>query len=71
LDLLQADYSYLNERLARHYGVENVYGTQFRQVKLADINQRGLLTICSLHRRRRRRRISRRWRQPRRRPEKP
>ena len=32
LDLLTADYTFVNERLARHYGIPNVYGTQFRRV---------------------------------------
>jgi mono/diheme cytochrome c family protein len=43
LELLTADYTYLNERLARHYGIPNVYGSQFRRVKIADENRRGLL----------------------------
>ncbi len=43
LDLLNADYSFLNERLARHYGVPGVYGTDFRKVTLPDPNQRGIL----------------------------
>jgi hypothetical protein len=34
VDLLTADYTYLNERLARHYGIPNVYGSQFRRVTL-------------------------------------
>jgi hypothetical protein len=34
LDLLTADYTFLNERLAQHYGIPNVYGSQFRRVKL-------------------------------------
>jgi mono/diheme cytochrome c family protein len=34
LDLLTADYTFLNERLARHYGIPNVYGSQFRRVTL-------------------------------------
>jgi hypothetical protein len=34
LDLLTADYTYLNERLAQHYGIPNVYGSQFRRVTL-------------------------------------
>jgi hypothetical protein len=45
LDLLTADYTYLNERLAKHYGVPNVYGTQMRRVSLGpefDV-RRGLL----------------------------
>ncbi|MBF8305986.1 MAG: hypothetical protein HW398_1174, partial [Acidobacteria bacterium] len=43
LSLLNADYTYLNERLARHYGVPNVYGSHFRRVPLKDENRRGLL----------------------------
>jgi Protein of unknown function (DUF1592)/Protein of unknown function (DUF1588)/Protein of unknown function (DUF1587)/Protein of unknown function (DUF1585)/Protein of unknown function (DUF1595) len=34
LDLLTADYTFLNERLAKHYGIPNVYGPQFRRVSL-------------------------------------
>jgi hypothetical protein len=33
-ELLDADYTFVNERLARHYGIPNVYGSQFRRVKL-------------------------------------
>jgi hypothetical protein len=43
LELLSADYTFVNERLARHYGIQGVYGTRFRQVKLTDPNRRGLL----------------------------
>ncbi|HEV8319245.1 MAG TPA: DUF1592 domain-containing protein [Vicinamibacterales bacterium] len=43
LDLLTADYTFVNERLARHYGIPNVYGSHFRRVRLADENRRGLL----------------------------
>ena len=43
LDLLTADYTFLNERLARHYGVPNVYGSHFRRVTLTDDTRRGLL----------------------------
>ena len=43
LDLLNADYTFLNERLARHYGIPNVYGSHFRRVTLSDENRRGLL----------------------------
>ena len=42
-DLLTADFTFLNERLARHYGVPGVYGSDFRRVGLADPNRRGLL----------------------------
>ena len=41
LDLLGADYTYLNERLARHYGIPGVYGSRFRRVTLPDLAQRG------------------------------
>jgi hypothetical protein len=43
LDLLTADYTFVNERLARHYGIPNVYGSHFRRVHLSDENRRGLL----------------------------
>jgi hypothetical protein len=34
LDLLRADYTFVNERLAKHYGIPNVYGDRFRRVTL-------------------------------------
>jgi hypothetical protein len=43
LELLNADYTFLDERLARHYGIPGVYGPRFRRVKLADPNRYGLL----------------------------
>ena len=43
LDLLTADYTFVNERLARHYGIPNVTGDHFRRVTLTDENRRGLL----------------------------
>ena len=43
LDLLTADYTFVNERLARHYGIPNVYGSQFRRVPVTDEARRGLL----------------------------
>jgi mono/diheme cytochrome c family protein len=43
LEFLTADYTYLNERLAKHYGIPNVYGAQFRRVTIPDPNRRGLL----------------------------
>jgi mono/diheme cytochrome c family protein len=43
VDLLNADYTFVNERLARHYGIPNVYGTQFRRVAVPDEARRGLL----------------------------
>ena len=42
-DLLNADYTFVNERLALHYGIPNVRGTRFRRVKLDDPNRWGLL----------------------------
>ena len=41
IELLDADYTYLNERLARHYGVPGVYGSRFRRVALPNLDQRG------------------------------
>jgi cytochrome c553 len=43
LDFLRADYTFVNERLAQHYGIPNVYGPQLRRVTLADPNRHGLL----------------------------
>ena len=43
LDLLTADYTFVNERLAKHYGLPGVYGDQFRRVQIADDARRGLL----------------------------
>ena len=49
LDLLRANYTFLNERLARHYGIPNVYGSRFRRVELADQRARGgLLSQASI-----------------------
>ena len=48
LDLLNADYTFVNERLARHYGIPNVYGSRFRRVPVTDPNRRGLLGQASL-----------------------
>jgi hypothetical protein len=41
LELLNADYTFVNEKLARHYGIPGVYGSRFRRVTLPDTNQRG------------------------------
>ena len=43
IDLLTADYTFVNERLARHYGIPNVYGSHFRRVTLTEDERRGLL----------------------------
>jgi hypothetical protein len=54
LDLLDADYTFLNQRLAEHYGIPNVYGSQFRKVTLSDpqrsgglLGQASILTLTS------------------------
>jgi hypothetical protein len=43
VDLLDADYTFVNERLASHYGIEGVYGSHFRRVSVPDDRRRGLL----------------------------
>ena len=43
VDLLSANYTFVNERLAAHYGIENIRGDQFRRVTLTDPNRFGLL----------------------------
>jgi mono/diheme cytochrome c family protein len=40
-DLLRANYTFVNERLARHYKIAGIYGSRFRRVPLPDANQRG------------------------------
>jgi hypothetical protein len=54
LDLLRADYTFLNERLAKHYGIPHVYGSRFRRVTLDSGSRRGgllrqgsILTVTS------------------------
>ena len=42
-ELMNADHTFLNERLARHYGIDSVYGAQFRRVELGDERRWGLL----------------------------
>jgi hypothetical protein len=42
-ELLDANYTFLNQRLAEHYGIPNIYGSQFRKVALTDPNRGGLL----------------------------
>jgi hypothetical protein len=48
LDLIGADYSFLNERLAAHYGIDGIYGDAFRRVTMPDPNRRGLLGHASI-----------------------
>jgi hypothetical protein len=45
---LTANYTYLNEQLARHYGIQDVYGSHFRRVPLSDQNRWGLLGKASV-----------------------
>ena len=54
LDLLRANYTFVNERLAKHYGIPNVYGSRFRRVELGEDSVRGgllgqgsILTVTS------------------------
>jgi hypothetical protein len=54
LDLLTANYTFINERLARHYGIPNVYGSHFRRIELGNNSVRGglfgqgsILTVSS------------------------
>ena len=47
-ELLEADYTFLNEQLARHYGVDDVYGSHFRRVAWNDDRRHGLLGHASL-----------------------
>jgi len=49
VDLLTADYTFLNERLAKHYGVPHIYGSQFRRVTLDDEARKGLLGKGAIH----------------------
>jgi mono/diheme cytochrome c family protein len=48
IELLTANYTYLNEQLARHYGIRDVYGSHFRRVTLTDQNRWGLLGKASI-----------------------
>jgi hypothetical protein len=54
LDLIRADYTFLNERLAKHYGIPGIYGSRFRRVEFGENRQRGgllrqgsILTVTS------------------------
>lgn len=48
IELLDADYTYLNERLARHYGIPGVSGEEFRRVSVAGTPRGGLLTQAAM-----------------------
>jgi len=47
-ELLDADYTFVDERLARHYGIAHVKGSRFRRVTVTDPNRRGLLGHASI-----------------------
>jgi mono/diheme cytochrome c family protein len=48
LDLIDGSYSFLNERLARHYGIRGVTGTEFRKVDVSQAHRSGILTQASI-----------------------
>jgi len=43
VELLNSDFTFVNERLARHYGIEGIYGTEFRRITVDDDRRKGLL----------------------------
>jgi hypothetical protein len=48
IELLTADFTFVNERLARHYGMADIYGSHFRRVSVTDPARRGLLGHASI-----------------------
>ena len=48
-ELLTAEYTFVNERLAKHYGIDGVYGARFRKVDVEDPNRFGILGHGSIH----------------------
>src|SRR5580700_5456603 len=48
VDMLTTDYTYVNQRLAEHYGIKGVFGNEFRRVKLDDPKRQGLLGQASI-----------------------
>jgi hypothetical protein len=48
VDLLTADYTFVNQRLAEHYGIKGIYGSEFRRVAVDDPNRQGLLGQASI-----------------------
>jgi mono/diheme cytochrome c family protein len=48
VDLLTTDYTFLNQRLAAHYGIEGIYGSEFRRVAITDPRRKGLLGQASI-----------------------
>ncbi|MDB5311875.1 MAG: hypothetical protein JWO38_6077 [Gemmataceae bacterium] len=47
LEFLDADYAFVNERMAKHYGIPNVTGEQFRKIRLPDTRRGGVITMAS------------------------
>jgi len=48
VDLLNTDYTFVNQRLATHYGIEGIYGSEFRRVAITDPRRKGLLGQASI-----------------------
>ena len=48
VEFLDADYTFVDERLARHYGIPNIYGSHFRRITVMDPHRRGLLGHASV-----------------------
>ena len=48
MDFMNGDYTFVNERLARHYGIKGIYGEAFRRVPVTDENRRGILGQASI-----------------------
>jgi hypothetical protein len=48
MDFITADYTFVNERLAKHYGIPNITGSDFQKVSLANTPRRGLLAQASI-----------------------
>jgi hypothetical protein len=48
MDLLEAKYTFVNDRLAKHYGIPGIYGSQFRRIELQDSHRGGILGQASL-----------------------
>jgi hypothetical protein len=46
--LLDTDYTFVNQRLAEHYGIEGIYGSEFRRIPISDPKRRGLLGQASI-----------------------
>jgi Protein of unknown function (DUF1592)/Protein of unknown function (DUF1588)/Protein of unknown function (DUF1585)/Protein of unknown function (DUF1587)/Protein of unknown function (DUF1595) len=47
-DLLTTDYTFVNQRLAEHYGIKGIYGNEFRRIAITDPNRQGLLGQASI-----------------------